>query len=296
MNDLECKSIAYLSSVAGIGQRTLFLIVQYVEKYHISWDEFWQRGSALWKEICITEKQIESIHTALKEQSLENYYSELKTRNIRIVLQSSTEYPPLLKQTENPPIIFYAKGQIMDWSTGPPIAVVGTRHITAYGKLVTEKITSELVLEGCPIVSGGMYGVDICAHRAALDYEGQTVAVLGYGFNYIYPRSYAKTFEEFLERGMTLITPFAPTTQPNKGNFPARNAIVAGMSAAVVVTEAAEKSGTHITAEIAADLGRPVCAVPGPITSPYSTGTKILVNQGAALVSSGEEVLSTISQ
>jgi DNA processing protein len=311
----ESKSLAFLSSVAGIGQQTLWKIQAALRAASVSqsallpatsnlsssrqttpeetWKQFWVLGSSRWRKWGISDMQIAAIERRKKEQTIDVYSDWLQRHQIRVVHFDTSEYPPLLREIENPPLILFAKGSSMNWNTGPPVAVVGTRHMTEYGKRVTEKITSELVLNGAQIVSGFMYGVDICAHRSALDWEGQTIGVLGYGFTYVYPKSYTSTFLEFLERGMTFITPFAPDVAPTKGNFPARNAIVAGMSKAVVVTEAAEKSGTHITAGYAADFGRSVYAVPGSIFSPYSRGVKALINQGATLIDSGEEVTAS---
>ncbi len=306
MTELEIKLYSFLCSVQGIGQQTLWKIknalhsgvesedtknapeadpnnIRVFDRYFLS-------------DIGVSENKIIAIESRIKEQTIAEYWEWLKNEQIRVVDFESREYPPLLREIENPPLILFAKGIPMDWSTGPPVAVVGTRHITEYGRKVTEKITSELVINGAQIVSGFMYGVDICAHRTALDWEGPTIGVLGYGFKYVYPKSYSSTFEEFLERGMTFITPFAPDVAPSKGNFPARNAIVAGMSTAVVVTEAAEKSGTHITAGYAADFGRAVYAVPGSIFSPYSQGVKALINEGAVLVSDGAEIVPDLPE
>jgi DNA processing protein len=294
MDTLESKSLAALVSIEGIGQRTVASLCTDLHAQNISWEEFWESGATLWKNYAILENKIDSIEKFIKEQTMETYYEKLKTRNIRVITKDSSEYPPLLKEVENGPVVLFAQGSPMEWTASVPIAVVGTRHMTAYGKLVTEKIARELVCAGAQIISGFMYGVDTCAHLTALENQGKTVGVLGFGFDYMYPSSHKKVFRQCLENGMSFVTPFAPAVQPNKGNFPARNAIVAGMSAAVVVTEAAEKSGTHITAGFAADFGRTVCAVPGPITSPYSAGTKSLVNQGAVLVSSGSEVLESL--
>lgn len=291
MDTQESKSLAALLSIESIGQGTISNLARELENSEISWKEFWEGGESLWKKLSISDSKIDSIQKFLEEQTIDAYYEKLKARSIRVICKSSFEYPPLLRELDNPPAVLFAQGALMDWQDGLPVAVVGTRHMTAYGKLVTEKITRELVFSGAQIISGFMYGVDTCAHLAALESQGKTVGVLGFGFNHMYPKSHEKVYRECLENGMSFISPFSPDVQPNKGNFPARNAVVAGMSAAVVVTEAAEKSGTHITAGFAADLGRTVCAVPGPITSPYSQGTKALVNQGATLVSSGSEVL-----
>ena len=309
MASLESKSLAFLSSVVGVGQRTLALLKKAVNHSidlanadaskkapEENWELFWASGKELWKQMCVSERQISSIEKRLSEQTIEDYFSSLENRQIRVLFEESVEYPLLLKFIDSPPTVLFAKGAAMVWGADPPIAVVGTRHITEYGRLVTEKITSELVVNGCPIISGAMYGVDICAHQAALGWEGKTVGVLGYGFDYCYPKSYQAVFESFIEQGMTFISPFAPETTAIRGNFPARNAIVAGMSAAVVVTEAAAKSGTLITAGYAADFGRPVMAVPGSIFSPYSQGVTQLVNQGAKLVTSAEEVLQEVNR
>jgi DNA processing protein len=317
MASLESKSLAFLSSVAGVGQRTLALLKKSVNHSidlanadaskkapEENWELFWALGSELWRQKGVSEKQICSIEKRCSEQTIADYFFSLENRQIRVLVEESVEYPPLLKLIDDPPTVLFAKGAALEWggalsnggSPEPlPVAVVGTRHITEYGRLVTEKITSELVINGCPIISGAMYGVDICAHQTALAWEGKTIGVLGYGFDFCYPKSYQAVFESFIEQGMTFISPFAPETTAIRGNFPARNAIVAGMSAGVVVTEAAAKSGTLITAGYAADFGRPVMAVPGSIFSPYSQGVTQLVNQGASLVTNGEEVLECLS-
>lgn len=296
MFSLAEKSVAFLVSCNGIGQKSISQLTVVLEKEQISWLDFWCEKEILWKKCGLKDAQIDNLKQRLSEEDLESYANSLLQKKIRVITVQSEEYPPLLKTIENTPIVLFARGSPLDWSAGVPVAVVGTRHMTQYGKDVTEKITSELVWCGAQIVSGFMYGVDSCAHRAALESGGKTVGVLGFGFNHMYPKSHKKFFEECLENGMTFITPFAPDVGAHAGNFPARNAIVAGMSAALVVTEAAEKSGTHITAEYAADFGRPVCAVPGSIFSPYSSGTKWLVNQGATLVQSGEEVMQELAE
>ncbi len=290
------KSLATLISCVGIGQNTLKNIEEHLHSHGCTWAEFWDGGKTLWHELSISEKQIEAIKNFLTEHTIDSYFERLIKQDIRVVVATDMEYPPLLKETDNPPTILFVRGRTMDWQPPvAPIAVVGTRHMTAYGKMVTEKITQELVNSNCAIISGFMYGVDTCAHRTALEHHGNTIGVLGYGFDHCYPSSHREVFQQCLAAGMIFISPFSPEVQPQRGNFPARNSIVAGMSAAVVVTEAALKSGTHITAGIAAELGRPVCAVPGPINSPYAAGTKWLINQGATLVESGREVLAEVS-
>jgi len=140
-------------------------------------------------------------------------------------------------------------------------------------------------------VSGFMYGVDTYAHQMAVENKGFTVGVLGFGFGQLYPAGNKKFFAKMLAEGNCFITEYPPWVGSHKGNFPERNRIVAGMSLATVVIEAGQESGSHITARLAGEYGRGICAVPGPITNPYSEGTKWLVNQGARLVSSATEIL-----
>lgn len=187
----------------------------------------------------------------------------------------------------------YAGDKIPIWDKNP-IAVVGTRKITSYGRMVTQKITRELVLEGVTIVSGFMYGVDVCAQQTALHAGGRTVGVLGYGFDHISPCNHEKTMLEMLSQGAVFITEYPPWVSGSPGTYPQRNRIVAGMSLGVVVTEAAKRSGSHITARMAFENGREVFAVPGSITSPYSVGTKELIKEGATMVGSGREIMEEI--
>jgi DNA processing protein len=190
---------------------------------------------------------------------------------------------------DHPPLLF-VKGNLALLQT-QMVAVVGTRNITNYGQAVTSKITRELIEAGITICSGFMYGVDACAHRTAITNHGKTVAVLGYGFDHLFPAHFHSFFDEMLETGNTFVTEYAPFVQPTQGTFPQRNRIIAGLSLGVVVTEAAGKSGSHITAEAAVEYDRSVYAVPGPITNPYTEGTKALINLGALCISSGQEVL-----
>ncbi|KKQ08100.1 MAG: protecting protein DprA protein, partial [Candidatus Pacebacteria bacterium GW2011_GWF1_36_5] len=148
---------------------------------------------------------------------------------------------------------------------------------------------------GRVVVSGFMYGVDLAAAQIALKNGGQTIAVLGFGFDHCFPSSQKKIMQEFLERGAIFLSEFAPETLAKASNFVTRNRIVAGLSKATLVIEAAKRSGSHITANYANDYGRIVMAVPGPITNPFSEGTKVLISQGATLVNNASDVLKGIA-
>jgi DNA processing protein len=287
--------LAIFGCVDGIGRRTLRKALKYRTEQRLNWCDLWVPTPAVCTFLSLTTKQIESIQKSDKEQ-FSNFLAATVTKHkLRLIGAECAEYPPLLKESDDPPPVLFVKGAQMQWSPGNiPIAIVGTRNITAYGRLVTEKIASELADLGCIIVSGLMYGVDSVAHLTTVGTGGITIAVLGYGFDHCYPEEHQPVMDELLAKGATLISEYPPWKIAKKGNFPARNSIVAGMSAAVVVTEAAKKSGSMITAQCAVDEGRAVCAVPGPITNPYCEGTKWLINEGATLVSSGTEVLEQI--
>lgn len=283
-------SLAALSTMKGIGPVTQKMIIAGLNKYRISWQEFWEGNELLFKKIKLNEKQINSIKKFIKEQTIYAYKEKLAIREIRIITYMDEEYPPLLTELERAPLVLFGMGKVIKNPDRLSLAVVGARGMTAYGASVTEQLVMELVEQGIAINSGFMYGVDTAAHQAALRYGGHTIGILGFGFGQMYPDSQQPIFEQCLADGMTFYSPFAPDFPAKKGNFPARNQIVAGMSQGVLVTEAAAHSGSLITAGAAADLGREVFAVPGPIDSPYSEGTMHLVNQGATLINSGYEV------
>lgn len=287
--------LALFGCVDGIGRRTLRKVLTYRKERRWSWHDLWVPSQEVIAFLSLSTKQIQSIQKDHIEQLTDALLKGMRKHQLRLIGTESEEYPPLLKESDDPPPVLFVKGAVMHWSDEMvPIAIVGTRNITAYGRAVTEKIASELVDLGVMIVSGLMYGVDSVAHLAALGAGGDTIAVLGYGFDHCYPEEHQPVLDELLAKGATFISEYPPWKIAKKGNFPARNSIVAGMSAAVVVTEAAAKSGSMITAQFAVDDGRAVCAVPGPITNPYCEGTKWLINEGATLVSSGVEVLEQI--
>jgi DNA processing protein len=204
--------------------------------------------------------------------------------------------PPLLSEIPDPPIVLYIRGEMPDFSR-PAIAIVGTRNVTDYGVEVTKKLTTGLVAAGYTIISGFMYGVDTVAHGATLHAGGKTIAVLGYGLGVpFFPRSHEKFAREIEARGSCLLTEFPPWQTALPQNFPKRNRIVSGLSLGVVVTEAAVKSGSLITARLAVDQGREVFAVSGPIGSVYSEGTKELVNLGAKLVTNVSDIVEELQR
>ena len=226
------------------------------------------------------------------------YCEELAKQRIRTVTLDDPRYPKRLKDISDAPFLLYVKsmpGQ-EKLNLDRTIAVVGTRSITRYGDSVTRTIVTGLVSHGFTIVSGMALGVDAVAHQTALDTGGKTIAVLGCGIDIIAPPGNARLYRAIgQEGGGAIISEMPLGLRPNKGLFPARNRIISGLSLGVVVTEGANDSGSLITARNAAEQGRDVFAIPGPITSPYSQGPAKLIKQGAKLVERVEDILEELN-
>jgi DNA processing protein len=210
---------------------------------------------------------------------------------VRLIAILDESYPPLLREIYAPPILLYAKGN-PDLSA-PAISVVGTRRATEYGLRLSGAIAQELASAGVIVVSGMARGCDSSAHRGALRAGGKTVAVLGTGIEIAYPKENRALYEEISEKGL-LLSEFPFSTPPLPMNFPIRNRIISGMSRAVVVVEAPEKSGAMMTAALALDCGRDVLAVPGRAGTKSSAGTNRLIREGASLVENAGDVLRAV--
>ncbi len=201
-------------------------------------------------------------------------------------------YPAWLRAIPDPPPVLYCDGSL-EPGDRQAVAIVGSRQATPYGFRVTDALARELSRLGFTIVSGFARGIDAAAHRAALASGGRTVAVLGCGLDVDYPSGHASLRTEIAESGAVL-TEFAPGTAPFATNFPRRNRIISGLALGVVVVEAAEDSGSLITARLALEQGREVFAVPGPIDAPTSRGPHGLLKQGAKLVETVDDIVEEL--
>ena len=200
-------------------------------------------------------------------------------------------YPPALAQVDAPPPLLYAKGRL-DLADIPIVAIVGARNGSAVGQKFTRQLATELGLEGFVIASGLARGIDTAAHLAAL--ERGTIAVLAGGIDIVYPPENEELQRAIGERGL-LISERSPGFSPRGKDFPRRNRLISGISLGVVVVEAAERSGSLITARFAGEQGREVFAVPGSPLDPRSAGTNNLLKQGACLVTSARDILETLA-
>jgi len=206
-----------------------------------------------------------------------------------IVIQSDENYPELLKQIYDPPIVLYVKGELTAKDKNA-VAIVGSRMTTHYGMETARKLAFQLGYIGVTVVSGGARGIDSAAHQGALQSKGRTIAVLGTGINLVFPAENVELFERIAAQG-AVITQFPFNRKADKQSFPIRNRLVAGMTLGTVVVEANLTSGALITARMAADNGRQVFAVPGRIDSPRSKGCHELIKNGAKLCEGAEDIL-----
>lgn len=227
-----------------------------------------------------------------REFSVNGYAQKLKDLEIATLILTDEKYPKFLKEIPDPPFVLYVKGKkVSDWDISKSIGVVGTRKVTPYGREVTTFLTQQLAAMGLTIVSGLALGVDAVAHEAAIKAHGKTIAVLGCGVDCCNPPTNKWLYDQIINGNGAVISEMPLSLQPNKGLFPSRNRIISGLSLGVLVTEGAKDSGSLITARNAAEQGREVFAVPGPITSTYSKGPAELLKKGAKLVTTVEDIL-----
>jgi len=237
-------------------------------------------------------------------------YQKAAREPILVLTWMDKLYPQRLRLIDgSPPVIYVKSGLVANMAVGndschcfqaladifeqKALAVVGTRKATAYGQQVTQELVTDLVGAGVVIVSGMALGVDGIAHRAAIRSRGKTVAVLGSGIDVVYPYNNKDIYQRLVNSTDGLVvSEFPPGYPVKRENFPIRNRIITGLSDAVLVTQAAQKSGTMITSRLAAEQGKDVFAVPGEITSQLSAGTSWLIKQGAKLVSSADDILT----
>lgn len=211
----------------------------------------------------------------------------------RIIKPNDKEFPEQLKNIPGPPKQLYIKGEILP-QDNLALAVVGTRKCSSYGREATFYLVEQLVQSGLTIVSGMARGIDSFAHQAAIQAGGRTIAVLGSGFNQIMSSTNQGLFQAIVQHG-AVITEFPPDFIPTQWSFPVRNRLISGLSLGTLVIEAGEKSGALITARHAAEQGREVFALPGPIFSQASIGTLELIKSGAKLVRTVDDVLSELN-
>jgi DNA processing protein len=243
----------------------------------------------------IPHVKAQSIYKYLCNSSPEQILSDFHSKNIFTMTILDSDYPILLKEIYDPPLVLYGMGARTIITSEKRLAVVGTRAPTSIGIQTVAKLVPAMSLRDWTIVSGFARGIDSFAHWQTIKASGKTIAVLGSGLSYLYPKENFDLFSQMSKKHL-LLSEYPPDTPPQKWHFPARNRIISGLSKAVLVIEAKERSGSLITADQALEQGRDVFAIPGSIFSPQSKGTNLLIQQGAKLVLNEEDILQEISK
>lgn len=285
----ETKNLIHLNLIPGIGNytiRRLLAAFGSAERSVAATSEELAQVDGLTPDV--REQLIDGRSRAPLAQELEL----IQQHQCHIVTISDDAYPPLLKQIDDPPALLYVIGKFPLPDT-LSIAIVGSRSPTEYGKTTSQQLSHQLAARGVTVVSGFARGIDTCVHRGALEAGGDTIAVFGCGLSIIYPETNRALAEDIIKSG-ALISEFPMTMPPRGTNFPRRNRVISGLASGTLVVEASERSGSLITARHAAEQGREVFAIPGQIFSNVSRGTHSLINQGATLINSVDDLLDAL--
>lgn len=287
--DARLRDQLQLSMLPGLGPRSLSVLS---EAFGSAAEVLRADSDALQRVPGIGPKLAHTIRTASDHIDVDGVLEWCRGNSVRILQPGDEDYPqPLGELDDTPPILFCQGG----WSAVDQIAVaiVGTRHATAYGFEQTRRLARDLAAASVTIVSGLARGIDTAAHRAALEVGGRTIAFLGGGLGQMYPAENKPLAAEITHSG-AVISEYAPLSKPRSGMFPQRNRLIAAAGLATLVIEAPERSGALITARLAGELGRSVGALPGPVNSRASQGCHRLIREGAVLITSADDVLELL--
>ena len=281
----ETKSLVHLSIIPGVGDLS-------IQRLLVAFGSAQRTLDATSEELTHVEGLPATISQRLingkSRVSVDRELELVEAHNCHLVTINDSAYPTLLKEIPDPPPLLYVRGELGE-PDAPRLTIVGTRSPTNYGKTISRQLSHQLAEHGVTVISGFARGIDRCAHEGALDANGRTIAVLGNGLSQIYPEEHWKLADDIVKSG-ALISEFSMMTRPVPGNFPRRNRLVSGMSSGTVVVEASVRSGSLITARHAAEQGREVFAVPGQIFSKQSKGAHQLINEGAKLINTIDDI------
>lgn len=278
------------ASFPGFGSRRMRMLRKSFSLYQHAWSASVTELVAAGLSESIAQKFVTWRSTAKPEA----WAYACAIQDIQIIFLDDQAYPPTLRTSSDPPEILFVRGNIPH---GICVAVVGTRRVTPYGKRATEELVRPLARHGICIVSGLALGIDGLAHEAALAEHGKTIAILGTGIDNetIYPRTHLQLAHQIIKSGGAVISEFPPKTPSRKEHFPMRNRIIASLSEATVVVEAAAESGSLITAKLALEENREVLAVPGPIWNENSAGCHHLLKLGAKVCTNATDILDALA-
>ncbi|MBK7897613.1 MAG: DNA-processing protein DprA [Candidatus Promineifilaceae bacterium] len=276
--------------VKGIGPAK----VQALLDYYGSLGDAWQANEFELVKIGFDKRALNTFLQTRQAVDLDAALAQVQRAGVSLLTWAMPEYPNYLREIPNPPPLLYYQGEILEqdrWA----VAVVGTRRLTAYGRLVTRDLVAGLVQNNITVVSGLARGIDAIAHKTAVDLGGRTLAVLGSGLDCIYPADNRALAQEITQGQGAIISEYGLGVQPEAKNFPPRNRIISGLSLGVIIVEASSRSGALITTNFALEQNREIFAVPGNINSPASQGPNKLIQEGAKLVTKIEDVLEELN-
>lgn len=252
---------------------------------------FFAAGPAVWSEMTfLSEKEI-AVLRHFNEQQATALLQYAQSVGQQVLTPADEDYPPALRPFEDAPAVLFAQGDLSLLHAELSIAIVGTRKASEEGKQTAKMLASQLCRQGAAVISGGALGIDAAAHYGALEARGRTICILGCGIGYPYLVQNEKMRREIVRRGGLLLSEYPPDGGVQRGNFPVRNRLISGLSRGVLVIEAGSKSGSLITARLAAEQGKDVFAVPAGILNPNGAGVNALIKDGAKPVTCAEDIL-----
>lgn len=288
---IDRQQVLHLSLIKGIGPSTIQKIVErWAALYAASGKNIYSCTVTDFISIGVSIELSHELVSGLKDHTL--LQAELlliEKYNASYCTIIDEQYQEKLKEIHAPPAVIYWLGQLP--ISKKSIAFVGSRGANHYAQRIIDQLVPPLVMHDCTIVSGGAIGADSMAHYATLAAGGKTIVVLGSGLSKLYPYRNRKLYTDIIKMGGAIVSPFPMSAEPYPSHFVARNRVIAGLSDGVVVVQAAQKSGTRITAQFALEQGRDVFAVPGSIEDPLSAGCHALIKEGAKITSSAEDIL-----
>ncbi len=289
MNEKLIFNYLKLLKTPNIGKKTAKKIWEKINNINLLFDNDFEFA----QNIGLNLEQFKFLQSDKHNDFIKSEIEKAKILNIKIICLEEESYPRLLREIDDPPPILMIRGDEKILKK-PQIAIVGTRYPTEYGILNSHEFAKKLVTSGFVITSGLAQGVDSFAHQGCLNANGKTIAVLGTGVDIIYPHRNIKLSEDIVNSGGALISEYALGTGPCAHNFPPRNRIISGLSYGVLITEAAEKSGSLITARLALEQNREIFSIPGLISNQKASGCHKLLKLGAKLVENEQDILQEI--
>lgn len=278
--------LIWLCSVEGVGAKRVEALLERYGGAQVVWEDLGEHMRPI-----LGDAPYAALRAARDPKYFAALFEEMQAHGAFALTRDDACFPPLLREIHDPPYVLFARGQ-RDCADARAFAIVGSRGCTPYGGRMAYRFGRALTEMGVTIVSGLARGVDGRAHRGAVDAKGRTVAILGSGVDVIYPKENAALAGDILENGGTLLSEYRPGSPPRATHFPARNRLISGICAGMLLVEAAERSGAMITVDFALEQGREVFALPGQADNPRSMMPHRIIREGARLAGSPEDILS----